>query len=148
MKRMVLLSYFDSKFGPRVFYSCPKKMLDVNLTKMMCGFMDFFGVKGYLIYVMKNRKIFNFPLEIQSNFGRGGVEMLSVSIITEREISRRGEEAIVRRFNGFKKNMQSKKNYYLAFYDARYKKTMKNEIQEAKIAVESLVNELYNKISR
>lgn len=116
MKRIVMLSYFDTKIGPKVFCSHPKELLDIDLTQEICKFVDFYDLDGYLIHVSDDKRIFNFGFEIFSGLSRGNIETLSIAVITEKDISKEEEDRIVKRINKFILLIKNDKDIYFGFY--------------------------------
>jgi hypothetical protein len=147
MKRIVMLSYFDNKIGPRVFYSYPKELLDANLKQEICNFVDFYNIGGYLVHVLHDKRIYNFGFDIFSDFSRGNIETLAISIITESDISKEKENKIIKAFNTFKCVIKGDEDFYLAFYyDKEFTEDIDKKIKDKKESLEFFVNKLYEEI--
>ena len=84
-------------------------------------------------------------LEIDSELARGGKEFLTISIITEKDISRLHEEKIVEAVFNFKKQLKKSTRIYLGFYELEdHPDTY--VCKEKRALLTYLVNKLYEKI--
>jgi len=140
MKKIVMLTYFDRKIGPKVYYSYPKVIIDINLKSEICSFLDLSTSKGYLILVRNGMRVYNFPFELQSSLARGGVDILALSLILDNKITLEKEIILQELFNRFKKLVEYDKEIFYAFYSETHKYIEKKNILE--LYVDNLYEEM------
>ncbi len=75
-----ILSHFDQRYGPKVFYSVPELPPAINLEHIPC-LMDLHK-EGFFIHEFGSIKTANLIFEIYSRFARGRREMLMLSVVT------------------------------------------------------------------
>ena len=75
-----ILSHFDHRYGPKVFYSVPELPSYLNLEHIP-SLMDLHK-EGFFIHEFGNIKTANLIFEIYSRFARGKREMLMLSVVT------------------------------------------------------------------
>lgn len=146
MIKLIMLSYFDNKIGPKIFCSYPKIMMDIYLKEEICRFIDL-NINGkYIIFVKEDIKVFNFSFEITSKLSRGGIMNLALSIIMEKNVSLETENKLYDLFILFKNKIIQYKEIDYAFFLPYYPNSF--DCNEKKNLLKSLINELYDEIKR
>jgi len=136
------LMYFDTVIGPEVFFSYPTSVID-GVRRKMEGFFDldmrnnFFEVS----LIEENIKITNLSFEIPSSWARGKVEMVMISIISEKDYISELSYKVLKEYS-FK--IMSLANVYKAFYTRGYLNINDNETDLKKEELETLLIECYN----
>lgn len=116
MKRMILLTYFDNKFGPRIYFSYPKQMVDVTITDLICRLIDLDIEDGCIVLIKGVYRIFNFPFSIPSQLARGNREMLCLSFLFQEDHHPLNETKCKLAFKLFKEKLENNPNIYQAFH--------------------------------
>ncbi len=86
---VVLLTYFDNILGPTPFMVVPlkakesKAILQAPLQKEIAALMDTITTEGFFSHSLKDSNTANFFIELNSKWGRGGKELLCVSILAK-----------------------------------------------------------------
>ncbi|TFF89391.1 MAG: hypothetical protein EU548_07530, partial [Promethearchaeota archaeon] len=74
-----MLSYFDTRVGPKVFLKSPENFEDEKLERIT-QFLDL-DTEAFFIHEFDKIKSINYKFEIPSRRARGNVESLMISII-------------------------------------------------------------------
>lgn len=86
---VVLLTYFDNMLGPTPFLIAPfrakegEPVLSVPLQRDIAALMDTISSEGYFSHSLKDINTANYFIELNSRRGRGGKELLCVSILAK-----------------------------------------------------------------
>ncbi len=114
--KYLILSYFDTNFGPTVFLHAPESLKDENLREYIEKvpmLMDL-NERSFFAHMLDKFKSANLCFEIPSPKARGGLEMLLVSfIITEGELNLDLSRDLL---NEFIRQFIKIKDAYMAFY--------------------------------
>lgn len=140
----LVLMYFDTVMGPIVFFSHPGSVLE-RVSKKMEGFFDldmrdnFFEVS----LIEENLKLTNLFFEITSSWARGSVEMVMLSIISEKDYNTELSYKILKDYSS---KIMSKVNMYKAFYTRGSPIKNDSEIEVKNQELNILLSECYNHI--
>ena len=115
-KTIIVLSYFNRKIGPSIFYSFPKKQLDKALSATIYDVMDQPSKEEFLTQSFDNVKLLNYYFQLNSEWARGKKEMVMVSLILDQQIPTEVEEKISQLCTEFSDQLQSNKEIFKAFY--------------------------------
>ena len=141
----LVLMYFDTVMGPIIFFSHPGSVLE-RVSKKMEGFFDldmsdnFFEVS----LIEENLKLTNLFFEITSCWARGNVEMVMLSIISEKDYSTELSYEILKDYSS---KIMAKVNIYKAFYTRGFMTKNDSEIDQKNGELNALLEECYNHIN-
>jgi hypothetical protein len=138
----ISLSYFDSLIGPSQFYSSIKEELAgkiVNLIDIELGDKVF-------LYGIENYMVFNKSFSINSNWARGKVESLMISVvIDEKNFSIELKEYISNYIDNAIKMLNSDENMYKGFYvskNPKYANEDEVNLEEIQLQYEEILYRL------
>ena len=82
----LVLTIFDRFQGPVSYINIPDKSIDESILEQIAAFMNLDLEDSFfeLNLVNENLKTINYSFEIQSDWARGGTEMLQLTILTEK----------------------------------------------------------------
>lgn len=150
MKFHVILSHFDAKIGPTVFYSYPDHILNEKGAAKIANMMDYIESEGFFTYNYGNFFSLNYSFELVSTWGRGDREWLMISTIFNKRPLDKIEKVILPLFIEFSEWLKSKDEIFTAFYKNSLKynkyKECKEKIDENCLSVQSWIIEFYNAI--
>ncbi|MBD3338689.1 MAG: PAS domain-containing protein, partial [Candidatus Lokiarchaeota archaeon] len=140
---VLLLSYFDSIQGPRIFLKAPENIESIEEKKLenIPTLMDIYD-RGFFIHISEGIKSANLIFKLKSEFARGGMEVLLISMIVDmkNEIDLNLTKDL---FDAFVDELQDIKDIYKAFYI----NSEKHEGDEDKYQnLKSLLNKLQESI--
>ena len=115
MNPIIVLSFFNRKIGPSVFYSYPKNLSD-EFSIVITHIMDQPLSESFFIHAFENFTSLNYYFEIYSDIARGNREMLMVSAIFEQQTTPEVEQHISSLLQKFSKSLQSDKEIFTAFH--------------------------------
>jgi len=131
----VVISYFDAKIGPMVFYFYPEEPpLDDLLSKNIPGLMDQNINQSFFTFSLDPFHALNYSFEIDSprpNWARGKKESLLLSIVIDEHLSQEIEQVVINLCGEFIENIHLDGDLYAAFHlndMARHSKTDKELI--------------------
>ncbi|MFX1574248.1 MAG: hypothetical protein ACFFB0_16010 [Promethearchaeota archaeon] len=145
-KTNVILSYFHTKIGPSIFYSFPKSQVDKEIADRIFDLMNQPKKEEYLTQSFENLKLINYYFQIYSDWARGFVEMLMLSIMTTLEISPEIEETISYLAKKFSEKMQANEDIFTGFHIKEIKKydeSDKERIKENDTLIKDWIQDLY-----
>ncbi|MFX1487799.1 MAG: hypothetical protein ACFFBI_01535 [Promethearchaeota archaeon] len=147
MEPAVALSYFHRKIGPSVFYSFPKNSLDKEISAKIANIMDLYN-EGFFTHSFEKLKSMNYYFEIHSDWARGNMEMLMVSIILDLQVAPEIEEHISNLCIEFSERLQSNEEIFTAFYinDLNYHEDDREKIIRNEALIKEWVKNLYRTI--
>jgi hypothetical protein len=139
---ILALLYFHPIRGPEVFFSYPEDVSD-KIRAQMRGFFDldmsdkFFEVT----LIEENTKITNLYFEITSCLARGNMEMVMLSVITDKDYQ---SELFYESLKDYSSRIASAINIYKAFYTEGFLKQNDLEVEEKGEELNSLLTECFN----
>jgi small GTP-binding protein len=138
--KILILSHFHEKIGPKIVLTAPESHEDINLDQIP-SLMDLYD-DGFFVHMFGNFKSANFIFEIPSQHGRGKIEMLLITILIDVD-SYINFDLSKELLEGFRKAIQKIEDAYKAFYVGNeIYETAKNKFDEIK----SLFFTFYNSI--
>ncbi len=145
MQFLVVLSYFNRKIGPTVFYSFPKKRLNEEDTAIVPNLMDQIISEGFFTYSFNSSYTLNYYFEIDSEWARANKDLLMISIIFKESPSTETEKAVFTLCIEFTEWLKSKEKVFTAFYENTNLTSLNNpkEIKNNKILVKAWIKEFY-----
>ena len=146
MVMIVLLSYFHTKIGPKIFYSFPERELDRELSDRLYDNMTQQKEEEFFTQSFENIKLFNHYFQIRSEWARGKREMLMLSINFNQQISPEIEENISLFSKKFSERMQSNEGIYRGFYKSElsnYTDSDQEHIIKSNSLIKDWVKDLY-----
>ena len=138
---ILALLYFHPIRGPEVFFSHPEEVPD-KIKSQMKGFFDldmsdkFFEVT----LIEEDIKITNLYFEITSCFARGNVEMVMLSVISDKEYQSQLFYETLRHYSNV---VASTVNMYKAFYSTGFLKENDEEIEPKGEELDKILKECY-----
>ena len=145
---MIILHYFHTKKGASVFYSYPKKLIDITIVKNISRLIDIGVDDGYTILVEKNKYIYNFYFEIYSEWARGNKEMLLLSLILNKRPSSEKEKQVIEKCYNFINNLKSNKDIFMGLYsndNIKFKDNIVNCIKND-VIIKLMIKKLFKDI--
>jgi len=150
MEFFTILSYFNKKIGPLVFYSYPNNDLEKYLKDRIANIMDQVLTEEFVTFSFGKYHSLNYYFEIDSDWARGNKEALMLSAIFVERISMEMERAILTICIELSDWLKSKKNIFTGFYEtssAYYQdKKSRNMIDNNLLIITSWLEEFYNAI--
>ncbi len=143
MQIILVLSYFDRKMGPSVFYSYPEYKLKEENATVIANLMDQVVSEGFFTHSFNSSYTLNYYFEIDSMWARGNKEFLMISIIFNQPPSLETEKAVFNLCIEFSEWLKTKKEIFTAFYEGTnfYNQNYKKEIKTSKKLVKSWIKE-------
>ena len=145
-----MLSYFNKKIGPLVFYSYPYNDLEKYLKDRIANIMDQVVTEEFVTFSFGKYISLNYYFEIDSDWARGNKEVLMLSAIFVERISMEMEKAILTICIELSDWLKSKKNIFIGFYETystNYQdKKSRDMIDKNSLIIKSWVEEFYNAI--
>lgn len=137
-----LLLHFNSLFGPEVFLSLPDD-IPGNLSNKIQKIFDLEVLDNFFEITIKkeNIKITNMYLELSSQWARGGVEMIMLSVLTGEEVDNTLFHDILNEYAHKLKNIP---NISKSFYESDKVHSDDNEIKIKKEELREILLECYN----
>lgn len=83
----LILSHFDGEFGPKVFLKAPDALDKDNLKLKQIPLLMDLNHKGFFLHFFDGFKSLNYHFEIDSQYARGNIEMLLISILISEEVT-------------------------------------------------------------
>ncbi|MFX0018571.1 MAG: hypothetical protein ACFFAK_01165 [Promethearchaeota archaeon] len=147
-KSGVILSYFDRKLGPLVFYSYPEDAFSERERNFACNLMDKAFDEKFFTYQTIFFSSMNYYFEIDSNWSRGNKEMLMVSIVLNTPINAMIEDKIELVCQEFASKVQKTENLFMGFHlnEMNRFKGAEQEIQTKIEVLKSYIKEFCNNI--
>ncbi|MDX1798329.1 MAG: hypothetical protein R3255_06745 [Candidatus Lokiarchaeia archaeon] len=149
-KTVVTLSYFDRKLGPLIFYSYPEDNHDDRLP-LIINIMDQAYEEGYYVHMSSIvPSSLNYYFEIPSEWARGNKEMLMISVILEKPISKLLGQSIQEICTDFATKLKNIEGLFKALYVKEIEKFPEKEHSDIKKISESLrrkIEDFYQEIS-
>lgn len=145
MEFLVVLSYFNRKIGPTIFYSFPKRSINEEETTTVPILMDQIISEGFFTYSFNSSYTMNYYFEIDSEWARAKKELLMISIIFKESPSTETEKAIFTLCIEFAEWLKSKEKVFTAFYKKTnlYSLNNQKEIQSNNNLVKAWIKEFY-----
>ncbi|MHA2398666.1 MAG: hypothetical protein ACXADU_07230 [Promethearchaeota archaeon] len=143
---IVLLSFFHTKIGPKIFYSFPERELDRELSERLYDNLTQQKEEEFFTQSFENVKLLNHYFHVHSDWARGKREMLMLSIMFNQQISPEIEEWISILSKEFSDKMQSKEEIYKGFYKSElknYEEKDQEKILEIHKLIEQWIKDLY-----
>ncbi len=144
----VLLTYFDNVLGPTPFLIMPLKAkegganLPTQIQKDIAALMDTISEEGFFSHSLKDTNTANFFIELDSKWGRGGKELVCVSILS----TVKNPEIFKGALGTFTKKLQKIPDIYMAFYVSA--KPEDKEVASKKKALEKHLREFASEVAR
>ncbi len=138
---IIVLSYFDHIFGPKIFMKTPKSFDDEEINQIPV-LIDMYE-EGFFIHIFGGFKSANYFFEINSPIARGGTERLLLSILTtEGELNQELLKELLERFIN---EIQQIPDIYSAFYST---KNSENKAQAKYTQLDNLMNTFYEHLPK
>jgi hypothetical protein len=151
MDFFIVLSFFDTKIGPSIFYSYPIVNIEEELADTISSIMDLILTEGYVTYSFDKYFSLNYHFEIKSSWARGRKETLLLSAISDERVSIETEKVILTLCIEFSEWLKNQEDIFKGFYieDGIYYKSQKNRkiIDDNSLVIRSWVEEFYKAIS-
>ncbi len=148
-KTVVTLSYFERKLGPVIFYSYPEDIQDDRLP-LIINIMDQAYKEGYYVHMSSIvPSSLNYYFEIPSEWARGNKEMLMISVILEKPISKLLGQSIQEICTDFARKLKNIEGLFKALYVKEIEKFPEKEHSDIKKINESLrrkIEDFYQEI--
>ncbi len=115
----ILLTHFDNVLGPNPFLRVPlhpkegEPVLPATLQRDIASLMDTITTEGFFSHSLKEINSANYFLELNSKWGRGGKELLCITILTKVKNPQIYKDALENFANKIKKIPE----LYKAFYE-------------------------------
>ena len=81
--KVLVLTYFDVKAGPRIFLTAPES-INKDTLKNIPKLLHIHD-EGFFVHIFKGAKSYNYDFEISSQYARGNKEILLISLLTNVE---------------------------------------------------------------
>jgi len=150
MEFFTILSYFNKKIGPLVFYSYPYNDLGKYLKDRIANIMNQVLTEEFVIFSFGKYHSLNYYFEIDSDWARGSREALMLSAIFVERISMEMEKAILTICIELSDWLKSKKNIFTGFYETNstHYQDIKSQniIDKNLLIIKSWVEEFYTAI--
>ncbi len=111
--KILILSYFNTVFGPEIFLKAPKSYVNENLEQIP-SLMDLYE-SGFFFHMFGEFKSANFIFELPSKYARGECERLLISFLTtiNNDINLNITRRLLKKFSS---ELSKIDNAYQAFY--------------------------------
>jgi len=76
---ILILSYFDRAYGPKIFFQAPESISTENLNRLP-RLLDLYE-DGFFGYTFGEFKSYNLVFKINSQYGRGNMELFLISLL-------------------------------------------------------------------
>lgn len=138
------LLYFNTVIGPEIYFSHPGSILE-KLGKKMLGFFDLdMSDKFFEVSLIEDDiKFTNLYFEITSCWARGNIEMLMLSVITDKNYK---SELFYDTLKDYSIKIMSIVNLYKAFYTKGYIKENDPEIDLKSRELHEILVECYENL--
>ncbi len=145
----VVLTYFDSKLGPVVFYATPKEIWTKELNEMCSIWLNDTRGPGFYPSVAKNIQGLNLLIEVPSPWTRPGKESIMISYISDNKPNSILEETISAELSKTAEALKQESSLFKAFYqnDAQ-KKADLPEIAKMGQKIQEYLNKLRSSIEQ
>lgn len=142
----LLLMHFNSLFGPEVFFAFPEEVPDSISSKIQKIF-DLEVLDQFFEITIKkeNIKITNMYLEIPSNWARGRVEMIMLSVLTGDMVDNTLFHSIL---TDFSQKIKSTPNIFKCFYEKDNAHSDDNEIIIKREELREIVSECFEDLKK
>lgn len=111
--KILILSFFDPKIGPKTFLQAPG-IIEEAILEQIPSLMNLYEEKGFFVHIIKKIKSANLLFDIPNPDARGKTDTLLISIIiTEGDINVKLYQELL---NGFANELRRIENGYKAFY--------------------------------
>jgi hypothetical protein len=150
-KTTVTLSYFTRRKGSLVFYAYPEGILDDGLSIQISNIMGQVIKEGFFVHRSSTvPSSLNYYFEIPSEWARGNKEMLMISVILEKPISKLLGQSIQEICTDFATKLKNIEGLFKALYVKEIEKFPEKEHSNIKKINESLrrkIKDFYQEIS-
>ena len=147
MNIRVIISYFDKKIGPLVFYFYPEvPPLTDLVSNSIAGLMDQNIDQTFFTFSLDTYHTLNYLFDIDSILGRGKKESILISIIFDEHITQETEQLVFNLCLEFIESIKLIENMYYAFYLNEMSNKTKSEkelIMKNNALVRDMMQELY-----
>ncbi|MHA2049833.1 MAG: hypothetical protein ACW986_09485 [Promethearchaeota archaeon] len=143
---IVLLSFFHTKIGPKIFFNFPEREVDRKLSDRLYDNLTQQKEEEFFTQTFEEVKLFNHYFQVHSDWARGKREMLMISIMFNQQISPEIEEWIAVISKEFSEKMQSKDEIYKGFYRSElnsYEVKDQEKIIENDALIKEWIKDLY-----
>jgi len=136
--------HFNSLFGPEVFFAFPEEVPD-NIRNKIQKIFDLEVLDQFFEITIKkeNIKITNMYLEIPSNWARGGVEMIMLSVLTADNVDNTLFHSIL---SDFTQKIKSNPNIFKCFYEKDKAHCDDNEIITKREELREITSECFENL--
>jgi len=117
MDWFVLLTYFDRKIGPKIFFTYPEQIINEKFSLIIANLMDQISSEEFFIYSFNNHHTLNYYFEINSDWARGCKEMLMLTTVFGNKPSFETEKIIFSLYIEFSEWLKQKEGIFSAFYN-------------------------------
>lgn len=140
LPRTVVLSYFHTHKGPQVLHAIPAELSKEKETEL-CRTLDFLETEGFFAQQHAGYKTANLYFEIPSEWARGNVEMVLVTLIMENDQT--DAASLKEAFNSLVSAIREVPNAYKALYEG-----IKDDhgVSEASAEVREILNEFLSSL--
>ena len=136
--KCLVLSYFDSKIGPKVIKTVGDEILREDLKEIL-QYIDYHE-KGYFIHEFRKLKSANMIFFVESPLARGKTEKIMISVVLINEDT--DPRTYSHLLELFVKKFKQIKNVYKGFY---FEENNSSKGQECLIKIETLMYDIFNK---
>lgn len=143
---IVILSYFHTRIGTDIYYTFPEASIEKEISDRIYDVMTQQKEEEFFTHTFRNLKLLNYYFQISSDWARGNIEMVMLSITLNQLISPEIEEAIEVLCMKFAERMRSNKEIYTGFYIkdlSKYNDEDKKRIVQSELLIRKLVKDLY-----
>jgi small GTP-binding protein len=150
MAFFIILTFFDRKIGPLVFYSYPISNIEEDLVEKIARIMDLFITEGFMSFFFDRYHSLNYYFEIESTWARGKKETLMLSAIFDGRVSFEIEKAILTLCIEFSDRLKNLEDIFKGFYNNDsidyYNQKNRTIIDENSLHIRSWVEGFYEAI--
>ena len=149
-KTIVILSYFERKLGPVVFYSYPEDNHDDRLA-LIINIMDQAFKEDYYVHMSSIvPSSLNYYFEIPSEWARGGKEMLMISVILDKPINKLLGQSIQEICTDFATKLKNIDGLFKALYlneIERFPEKDHSDIKKINKSLRAKIEDFYQEIN-
>ncbi|MHA2391463.1 MAG: hypothetical protein ACXAEX_05810 [Promethearchaeota archaeon] len=150
-KTTVVLSYFDFKMGPLVYYSQPESANDEGLLNQIRNIMDGAYNEGYFVHMSSVLpSSLNYYFEIPSEWARGEKEMLMISVILDKPITKLLGQNIQEICSDFADKLKNTDGLFKALYlkeISNFPEKDHSDIKKISNSLRAKIKEFYQEIN-
>jgi len=146
MSIFVILSFFDTFYGPKVFITLPNKVSE-ETEKEIAYYINLPSENKFIETISKeqNTKIIHLPFTIDSEWARGNKEQLLFSLMLSKNYK---SEIFEQEINKVVEKLQNTPNIYKAFYKEHETFSLDPDLEDRLAVLKEILEEAYQELNQ